>query len=167
MYAKPNLAAIRSPCLATAWFPIKSFYLRGAESVSWFVATCTSIAIRLSLKKNKSKTTPHLLVFCEPFLPRVFNWVTVLAVLLVILLWILWKPKTPSNRWHTGQLMTLELLRYLASYMNGTNSLPFCLCYHTAVFINALKNGEKKNKIRSLFPPTPHTLTRKPYVSGD
>lgn len=118
-------------------------------------------------KKNKSKTTPHLLVFCEPFLPRVFNWVTVLAVLLVILLWILWKPKTPSNRWHTGQLMTLELLRYLASYMNGTNSLPFCLCYHTAVFINALKNGEKKKKIRSLFPPTPHTLTRKPYVSGD
>lgn len=101
-------------------------------------------------KRNKSKMTPHLLVFRETFLPRVFNRATVHAVLL----WPSRKPKAPSNRWHIGQLITLVLLRYLASYMNGKNSLLFCLCYGTAAFINALKNG-KKEKSGPSFHPLP------------
>lgn len=34
VYDKANPAAIRSPCLATASFPMKFFYLRGVELVS-------------------------------------------------------------------------------------------------------------------------------------
>lgn len=70
MYAKPSLASVRTRCLAAVWLPIKSFYLRRAESVSSFVATCTSIAIRLSSKRTKAKQL-HAFSFGEPFLPRV------------------------------------------------------------------------------------------------
>lgn len=126
MYAKPRLASVRTPCLAAVWLPIKAFYLRGVESVSSFVATRTSTAIRLSLQKTKAKQL-HAFSFGEPFLPRMFNWVTVLAALLVILLWPLWKPKAPSNRWHIGQLTTLVLLR--PTWMEQMSSFLLVLLY--------------------------------------